>query len=356
LISYAGYRAQITGDLSHLERYARSGREWLDRTYHGRIGLQAELTLETALLPWIRPRRELVPRLLDLSERMLEQGEVEYGRVAGVYALTLGVASGSPLDEMIAHARAIHRGIGLSTLTNLTADALELLRTPRSESALDEAIHALHPRVKGWLENDRLTWIPVTHGLIVLAVLGRFQLGFELVEQLEPRAKAQSLPGPFVADFLVLRGFLNSAVPHTSRRERVRAHRVLRRSLRPLRIWARHSPDLHTYVALLEAERERLRGRYAASVEHYLRAADQATRDSCLYWAGLALERCADWMSEHADPRAAQVHADARRRYLAWGAVAKSESMQRSPCTGDLRRHARPRPVRLAPLPESTAS
>ncbi len=108
---------------------------------------------------------------------------------------------------------------------------------------------------------------------------------------------------------------------------RLRAHRILRRTRR----WAHHCPENHRHrQELIQAELLRTRKRYGQAMDLYDRAIELADRNGFVLEGAIACELTARFYLEWNKPGIARTYlAETRRRYVALGAPAKVEQLER---------------------------
>jgi hypothetical protein len=165
--------------------------------------------------------------------------------------------------------------------------------------------------------------------LLILCVYRRHDLAFA---QSEARLDDAFRVMPFVhtADFVLYRGLAAAGLATRERGARRRRYtRVLRGCLARMRRWARAGPDFVHMAALLEAERERLRGAEERARALYEQAAQRALAQEFTHHAALAYESRAQMLIElRRETEAAASLAQASSAYRDWGALAKASELR----------------------------
>jgi hypothetical protein len=161
--------------------------------------------------------------------------------------------------------------------------------------------------------------------LELVCILGDWRRAKSLVDEVGEDAFEVGCTLSHVADFVFLRGLVA-----VERSRGWRARWEVGRSLRQLRIWARHGPDFVHLAQGLEAERAKLAGRRSRALDMYQTAARRAEQQGYLQHAALFHERRAALLEKlRRGTEAAAAIRLAIELYARWGADTKVGQLER---------------------------
>jgi hypothetical protein len=329
----AGYAAYRLGFLRHLrgaERYAQAALDWNTRVCDPITRPRIEFVVQAFVHSWIRPRRTILEPLRKIEQQCWENGDVEYAFYACHHRAHQASLAGEPLAGILAdYAALAASGAFAKRSPHIQPRIFALLEKPLPGSAaLAREIGEIES-VLATTDSSRMhQWV---FWLEVLCLLGRHDDAFATSEQIARWIGDVGATCSQVVDFTFLRGMLAAErASRSSGAERRRHARVLRRSLRRVRIWAEHGPDFGHMCEALQAERSRLQGRTAHALGAYTSAIERAQRQGYRHHAAFLLERRAGLLVElrrETEAEAALRHA--LRLYTEWGAHGKAEALQR---------------------------
>ncbi len=321
LASYAAYRHAVLGHLSGVERYARATEAWNERDPRPPFRHRAEEFANTCLWAWVRPRRSVLAPLRRAYREACEHGDLEFSHYAFGHRVIYAAMSGEPLGALATDFdtySAITRRRGRPD-TNPFGRATRMLIRPmptedfqRELTEIDEgARHGREARIRPWV-----FW------LLTLCILGKYEHAWELAEEASEWADDIASTWSQLVDYYFFWGITAAELATGSRSRRHR--RVLARSLRRVRTWARHGPDFEHMLMGLKAERARLRGHFSHAQTLYANAIRSAAGRGYSHHAGFLNERLARLLVQQGRRlQAASAIRQAILFYRRWGASAK---------------------------------
>jgi len=327
LAVYAGsVRVLIAQDAA--KRVVALASEWNDREPDPVYQLRTRLQIQALIQPWWTRRRQALAPLEEISERMLEVGDVEYAYYARFLKIVYGALAGAPVEsseqELLKLAENVQRSRHRYPEPDRCHRVYRLLRTSGDDVASELA------QSDQWIADNRGSAEPYlrTLWLMVLCVHGHHALAFEQSETLGARL-FKVVPYVHVADHTFYRGVAAAALARTARgNERRRYLAELRTCHRWLRHWAMAGTDFVHMMTLLGAELSSLRGRRDDARNAYLQAARLARHYDYLHHAALAHELHAGSLRhERRETEAAAALRDAIALYTTWGAVLKAAAL-----------------------------
>ncbi len=328
LAAYAANRAVVLRTLSGMHRYARAARYWIERAESSAEGTRAEIVLHTAVLAWLNPRRELLPRMRELVTLAREAGDLEQARECAFIRVSFAAGIAEPLEEVVAGFRELEGEHGIGMIAGIWADAFGALAQPLAVEDLASQLDSIAARVRAVMRCEDQPWVHMLHWGACLQLFGRDPELPAFVAELELRVAREETVGPAISNFLVLRSISDCIEAASGRPGRSRRRRV-RRSLRQLRTWARDCPDAVNLAALVEAEYARAFLGERVALARYEKAAACLKQSGFLQYAGLANERAWVMQSKSGRARAPEFLAAALSCYEAWGAAGKVELLRR---------------------------
>src|SRR5215468_6624725 len=277
---------------------------------------------------WLQPIRNSIPHLRRADAELLALGDHQFAPWNSQDLVSLLLAQGSPLDEVLAE---VDHGLALAKrfdhapagtfLALVQAGLRQLVGTPGGRDA-------------GLLE----TASPLNAGLYhILQHQIAYILGDLDAADAASRAAAEQLPflgGVFfwIVDYALYDALTAAAqLESAGSDERAALLARIHDHLRELEAWAEACPDnaLHK-VRLLAGEIAALEHRPLDAARLYEEAIDRATREGFLQDAALAHERWGRMYLRAGLKRDAEAHlADAIRGYVRWGATAKVRALTR---------------------------
>jgi predicted ATPase/signal transduction histidine kinase len=277
---------------------------------------------------WLQPIRNSIPHLRRADAELLALGDHQFAPWNSQDLVSLLLAQGSPLDEVLAE---IDHGLALAKrfdhapagtfLALVQAGLRQLVGTPGGRDA-------------GLLE----TASPLNAGLHhILQLQIAYIVGDLAAADAASRAAAEKLPFLGGVFFWIVDHALYDALTAAAQLASADADQRpalwtrIRDHLRELEAWAELCPDnaLHK-VRLLAGEIAAVEQRPLDAARLYEEAIDRAAREGFLQDAALAHERCGRMYLRIGLKRGADAHlADAIRGYVRWGATAKVRALAR---------------------------
>jgi predicted ATPase/signal transduction histidine kinase len=291
---------------------------------------------------WFHDIRTLDAPIRALYQSALEHGEIEVAVYLEGLRLQCQFHRGAPLRQLVPEMNALQRFCIQNGLPHMVKGYAYL-----------EKLFALLASEKGnpagYLDEDQAGAEPPymfairrIHACLVLALMGAWERVYELAERVEERAD-QLIGLPHLRTFRVIHAM--AAMIQASqvageaagqamggRPSPRRCSKIVRKSRRMLRRWARHT-EVHAphHVALLEAEVARFGGRPSEAMQLYARAREHAAGEGALPLQALADERRAALaLALGLRGDASAYLAGARDAYRAWGAGAKVQQLERA--------------------------
>jgi hypothetical protein len=333
--SLGGYAAGISLTLMGSRRAARLGDialSWAASAIHPLYSHRVDLIVHGLIRPFVMSRRTTLQTLGATVERMLEMGDPEFAYYALTNRVMLGILGGDPLVPAQADLRniePIRRRIGYRYAEpHSFLRAAELLCAAEVTAIDWDGIAA---ETDAWFVAQKGCNEPQVRTMWVLlfSVLGRYDLAFAQSEQIwKELFKSHVLV--HIVDHTFHRGLAAAVLAEGARgRTRRRYQREIRGCLRRLRRWARDGPDFVHMVRTLEAERARLRGAHAVSLQLYRGAALRATQQGFGHHAALVQERQASLLLAMSNRgEAAACLGQAASGFRAWGALGRAVELQ----------------------------
>ena len=117
---------------------------------------------------------------------------------------------------------------------------------------------------------------------------------------------------------------------HCKKTEKKRLQKLLKKKIGKMEMWAKHGPDnFKCKYYLMKAESERIGGNNESATEYYNMAIEQAQKSGFINEAALCHEVTANFYLENDKPTRHKKHIlKAHKYYMAWGAYAKSNSLE----------------------------
>jgi len=326
LAAYANLSISIHGDVRRAQELAQAAEVWLEERPAADTRAHSHLILYSLVYAWVRPRRALLGPLAEVVAAERELGNIEYTLMARFrlasetsFAGVPLAQAAVPLAELVEVERRTSRSTGV-----IMRHAYALL-SAESESPLDWSSE--EASLRSMLDSMQISEIySAIHVVAVLSFFGRFELVSSICERLDRELHLAGGLGTMQVEHVFYQGLAASGMSEISRtsRERMAHRRLLRRSLRKLRTWARKNGDFLHMARLLEAELKRGHRSPAAASQLYEEAARMARRVGYVHHVALCHERKSELLAASNRSTAARTpRAAAIEAYREWGAHAK---------------------------------
>jgi hypothetical protein len=324
---HALYDYVLTLDARLVTRLRDYALDLLERTPDPIYSPRSLFQIHVLLDPYLMRRRQALAPSERIAEMAREVGDREFEYYLRFIDANLRALGGDAVVDAERRMRELSETVRRSGYLYLVPEAAQrvyrLLLEPRISS---EDIERQEEENERWISAHpgsgdiyvRTLW------MMVLCVYGHYERALAQSDLLGERL-FRVVPFGHVPDHTFYRGLAAAALAENARGALQRRYRrVLRRSLRLLRGWARAGPDFVHMVGLLDAERARLRGDFTRARSLYEQAAQRARRQDFIHHAALAHERRASMLTKlRRDTEAAQAVRATAALYQEWGAVGK---------------------------------
>jgi len=326
--SVAHLQAFLTGNYARAYEIGQRARMMSEREATPRFKALLLINEHVLINPWVKHRRSSLAPLRQAERIGQEIGEIEHTVYAAFYQSFILYMVGDPLSEVMRSSREMisrYQNVVRSPLNEVLLPAFETLAGDRAYDP-DEPNRSIESAEVDLAPLVTAVWMGLLYFLREYDRL--LELGVVYVDKLSHTPRSE----PFVPEYWFFLGLGAAAKARQSGgRQRRRLLRLMRRSMRRMRHFARFGPDnfLHQQL-LLEAEHEFISGRPTRALPLYGQAAEVAQDQSYHHHAALAYERRAEWCLEANLPRDASSELGrAMNIYATWGAKAKIAQLQR---------------------------
>ena len=316
--------------------FGRLGFEVLERHPAANLAGKMAMIWGTFVAPWKDPARACAEGLLERWRGAVDGGDLEYAAYMVLQSLNLAILSGMPLGEVLGrfhdYSGWLHdtsQLMSIDLFDSWMQCAANLADPERVIPALRGERFDLEARLPGYVEaDDRM---PIAYASVAEGLLAYF-LG-------DRRRALASLERAIAHEDRLFSSLLIPAIhfyhallllsPERGRPDR-RARRLVARSIRRMRRWARFNPGTFAHkLALLEAERARVGGDVRAAGPKYRQAIEGARERGFVHDEAVACELYARFWLAQGEPDAARLFlARARQACRLWGAAAKVRELE----------------------------
>ncbi len=339
---FAGYGLFLSGVLRmhrSAYNYAVLAETLLERYQNPSASVKVTFVTSLFINSWVKPFNEVRKQLHEVYLQGFQIGEHSFALYAGVKRVTLSLLEGMNLRQVAETADAIFPqvkrlgeldGIGMLTAMKRAMSCMqgELPAAPSfSGSDFDERRFETELHESNVNQPQSIFYFHLFKGM-TLYVFGEHAEARRHFAELDQRLETM-LAQPVLVDFYFYYGLNELAERASGSGRSWRSDKIVTRSVRLLRKWAESCPEnFGARSRLLEAERDRVRGREGTAIVNFNRAIELARSSRSTLIEALANERAAR-LCMASDQRAVgeAYLREARLTYRRWGAVAKVERL-----------------------------
>jgi len=317
-------------------------------------------TLYGMVLPWLRNQREALEPLRRAETLALESGDYDYATLTVFARGRLLWALGNPIrivEDEFQRLLDLARRVGSTDMLRLAAQFLAAIEEISGSSASRHSEDSIEFGDAGYGSIWQQRYVQLAQTGVDYA-LGRHARVVERGAAIEANAFQEVAGASLVCEFYLYLGLSAGAVwdDEKAPRRRGKLRRLLDRCIERLtKFTGACAHNFEHQLILLQAERDRVRRQYAKATRGYERAAALAGERGFLHHASFADERCARFLIQQGQVRAAFGLVQSALAFArSWGADARVAMLEQSfaPLFAQL-------PIALtttAPKPEASAA
>ncbi len=288
-----------------------------------------ELAVRAGLHPFVMRRRRALAGLAACSDRLMENGDIEFAYYARFLKAVLGGLAGEGVGSVESQLQGLSELVERSAFTyHEPSSCLQAWRWlcdgALPESDLAQAVSRASDRQRSGDVGVRS--YEVSLWLLVCCVYGRPDLAWTESQKIMPELFRKA-PYVQVLHVLFYRAIAGASLDF--KRSRLGARRQLKRTIRWIDRRAYSGPDFPHMVVFLRAECARLAGRREQAHRFYEQAARGALEQDYLHHAALAKERRASLLLDaRRITESRDVLHQALQFYERWGATPKANLLR----------------------------